>query len=64
MRLTYKQIEHQHSIDVSAYQYLVDWYGLHVPYKRSELVRHLVWCVQNGVEEPEFKKWLKKTYDF
>jgi hypothetical protein len=63
MRLNYKQIERQEPIDLGAYQYLADWYGPHVPYKNDPLVRYLVWCVKNGVDEKEFKQFVKKTYD-
>lgn len=63
MRLLYKVIARQEPIDIAAYQYLSDWWNPSVPYLNPALVRYLVWCVKNGVDEKEFKQYLKKTYD-
>ncbi|MNJ59419.1 hypothetical protein D3C77_551020 [compost metagenome] len=63
MKLNYKQIERQQPIDIAACQYLSDWWNPSVPYLNPSLVRYLVWCVQNGVDEKEFKQYAKKTYD-
>lgn len=64
MKLNYKQIARQQPIDIAAYQYLSDWWNPSVPHLNPSLVRYLVWCVQNGVDEKEFKQYVKKTYDF
>ncbi|MNG18180.1 hypothetical protein D3C84_1022160 [compost metagenome] len=63
MRLLYKQIARQDPIDVAAYQYLSDWWNPSIPYLNPSLVRYLVWCINNGVDEKEFKQYVKKTYD-
>jgi hypothetical protein len=63
MKLNYKQIARQDPIDVAAYQYLSDWWNPSIPYLNPTLVRYLVWCINNGVGEIEFKQYVKKTYD-
>lgn len=62
MRLNYKQIERNEPIADGACQYLSDWYNPSVPYLNPALVRYLVWCVQNGVSEEDFKRYVKKNY--
>lgn len=63
MRLNYKQIERQPILSDAACQYLSDWWNPSVPYLNPALVRYLVWCVQNGVNEKEFKQYVKKTHN-
>jgi hypothetical protein len=62
MRLRYQDIKHQEPISNGACQYLSDWWNPSVPYLNPALVRYLEWAVQNGVEEEEFKKYVKKNY--
>ncbi len=62
MRLEYDKIKRQVPIDVAAFQYLSDWWNPSIPYLNPALVRYLVWCVQNGVDEKEFKQYVKKNY--
>lgn len=62
MRQLYELIERQEPISNGAYQYLSDWWNPSVPYLNPTLVRYLVWAVKNGVDEEEFKRYVKKNY--
>jgi hypothetical protein len=62
MRLLYKQIERQEPIRLGAEQYLTDWYGPHIPYNFPKVTDHLVWCVNNGVDEAQFKRDIREMY--
>jgi hypothetical protein len=60
--MQYMNIKRQQPILMGAEQYLTDWWGPHVPYNFPEVTKHLIWCIENDVEEERFKLDIHRKY--
>lgn len=63
MKLLYNQINTQPDQYEAAYLYLEHSFGHHVPYMFSDLIPHLLRCVDAGVSESQFKRDAKTMYN-
>lgn len=62
MKIQYSQIRNTLDQYEAAYIYLEQW-GSHIPYMFSDLVAHLVRCVDAGVSEAQFKRDAKTMFN-
>lgn len=63
MKIQYSQIRNAPNQYEAAYHYLEQNFGHHVPYMFSDLVAHLVRCVDYNVSEAQFKRDAKTMFN-